>query len=77
MIDRLRKAIEHVNDLPESEQEELADIIEEMWQTNQLPPFDPAEVPQDQGDFDAEMAELDRIHGKLHRVKGSENAISH
>ncbi len=68
MTERLREALKHIEALPESDQEELADIIEEMWETAQVPPFDPAKVPDEQGDFDADMAELDRICGKLQRV---------
>ena len=77
MIERLRKAMEHVNDLPEVDQEQLADIIEEMCEAKQLPPFDPADMPYEQGDFDAEMADLDRIRGKLQVNKRSEDAVSH
>jgi len=71
MNDRLRKALDHIDELPSHDQEELADIIDEMWQTAQLPDFDPAKVPQDAGDFEAELEELDRIRGKPQRAPRS------
>jgi len=71
MTERLRKALEHIEALPEREQETLADIIEEMWQTAQEPPFNPADVPQEHDDFAADMEEIDRIRGKLQRAQRS------
>jgi len=71
MIEHLRQALKHVESLSESEQETLAQIIEDMWETAQLPLFNPADVPQEQDDFAADMAELDRIRGKLSQPQRS------
>ncbi|MBA3824179.1 MAG: hypothetical protein H0X24_09835 [Ktedonobacterales bacterium] len=72
MIEQLRQALDHLDQLPQRDQEELAQIIEEMWETSQVPPFDPAKVPQEASDFDADMAALDVIRGKM-----SKHAVSH
>lgn len=71
MTERLRKALEHIETLPEREQETLADIIEEMWQTTHEPLFDPTNVPHERDDFAADMEEIDRIRGKLQRAQRS------
>jgi hypothetical protein len=71
MNDRLRQALAHIEELPPIDQEQLADIINDMWQSTQLPPFDPTQIPEEPGDFDAEMAELDRIREKSQRVPRS------
>lgn len=65
MIQHLRQALKHVESVSESEQETLAQIIDDMWETAQLPPFNPADVPQEQDDFVADMEEIARIHGKV------------
>ena len=77
MIDRLRQAAEHLDQLSEVNQEQLAILIEGMWRIQQLPPFDPTQVPQDDRDFEADMEALDIIRGKKPARQGEPRAVPH
>ncbi len=68
MIERLRRALEHVDELPEVIQDELAEQIEDLLAPDQPLPSLPAGSPEalngTDGDFDQMIEDLDRIrHG--------------
>lgn len=77
MIERLRQALDHLDQLSEVNQEQLAIQIEEMWRIAQLPAFDPTKVPQDDRDFEADMEALDIIRGKRPAASKDEHVVPH
>jgi hypothetical protein len=62
MIERLQRALDHVDELPEDMQEQLAEIIEEHTEPASVPPGSLAGSWGDLPDtFDEMLDELDRI----------------